>query len=124
LGRFDQVGTQVEPIFHPGGPLTEGDRDLLGESSARGVLLALADTLEAAAHGDALDWNALRGAVSNKSGVKGKALFQPIRVALTGRDHGRELDRLWPLIVEGARVLPAKVPSARSRVASTLETFP
>ena len=34
--------------------------------------------------------------------TQGKALFQPIRVALTGRGHGRELDRLWPLIAEGA----------------------
>ena len=57
------------------------------------------------------------------SGSKGKALFQPIRVALTGRGHGRELDRLWPLITEGARSLPGTVASARSRVAKTLESI-
>ena len=60
----------------------------------------------------AIDWNAFRSDVAAASGRTGKALFQPIRVALTGRGHGRELDRLWPLITEGARILPSVVPSA------------
>jgi glutamyl-tRNA synthetase len=124
LGRFDQVDAQVEPVFHPGGPLSDDDRALLSEPKAREVLLVLADRLANASDADAPDWNALRDQVAAGSGAKGKALFQPIRVALTGRGHGRELDRLWPLIVDGARVLPGAVPSARSRVALTLETMP
>ena len=90
---------------------------------AREVLLILADRLDADSEGKANDWNALRDDVASASGVKGKALFQPIRVALTGRGHGRELDRLWPLSVEGARVLPGSVPSALSRVRATLEAM-
>jgi len=123
LGRLDQVDAQVEPVFHPGGPLSEGNLAILTEPQARAVLRALADRLDAGARGDAADWNALRGDVAAASGAKGKALFQPIRVALTGRGHGRELDRLWPLITEGARILPGAVPSARSRVALTLEAI-
>jgi glutamyl-tRNA synthetase len=123
LGRFDQVDAQVEPVFHPGGPLSEADRAILAEPQARVVLRALADRLDAGAKGDAADWNALRGDLAAASGTTGKALFQPIRVALTGRGRGRELDRLWPLITEGARILPGAVPSARSRVASTLEAI-
>ncbi len=123
LGRFDQVDVQVEPVFHPGGPLSEDDRALLAAPSALMVLRVLADRLESGASGDAADWNALRGELSAASGASGKALFQPVRVALTGRGHGRELDRLWPLIIEGARVLPAIVPSARSRVTKTLEAI-
>jgi glutamyl/glutaminyl-tRNA synthetase len=87
---------------------------------AREVLLALAERLEADADGQAC-WNAVRKELESISGAKGKALFQPIRVALTGRGHGRELDRLWPLIQEGSHTLPGVVPSARSRVDSTLE---
>ena len=32
------------------------------------------------------------------TGAKGKALFQPLRLALTGREHGPELKQLLPLI--------------------------
>ena len=32
------------------------------------------------------------------TGIKGKALFQPLRLALTGREHGPELKLLLPLI--------------------------
>ena len=123
LVRFDQIDTQVEPVFHAGGPLSDDDRGLLAGPHAREVLLILADRLDPASEGKANDWNALRDDVASASGVKGKALFQPIRVALTGRGHGRELDRLWPLIVEGARVLPGSVPSALSRVRATLEAM-
>jgi glutamyl/glutaminyl-tRNA synthetase len=124
LGRFDQVDVQVEPVFHRGGPLSEGDAALLTDPQARTVLRALADQLTATEKGGASDWNAARTAVGAVAGAKGKALFQPIRVALTGRGHGRELDGLWPLIIEGARVLPGRVPSARSRVELTLQAMP
>ena len=123
LGRFDQVDAQAEPVFHPGGPLSEDDRALLAEPKAGEVLRILADRLDQAGSGPAPDWNTLRDDVAAASGAKGKALFQPIRVALTGRGHGRELDRLWPLIMEGARILPDTVPSARSRVTLTLEAI-
>jgi len=121
LGRFDQVDAQSEPIFHAGGPLGEDDGVLLGDPQARGVIEAMAGRLDA---GDAPDWNTFRTEVGAASGAKGKALFQPMRVALTGRGHGRELDRLWPLILDGSKALPSRVPSARSRVAATQVVLP
>ena len=124
LGRFDQVDAQVEPVFHPGGPLGEDERRILAEPRSRDVLRAFGDGLDAAAEGESPDWNSLRDEVAAASATKGKALFQPIRIALTGRGHGRELDRLWPLLTEGACILPGTVPSARSRVALTLEAIP
>ncbi|RYG21042.1 MAG: glutamate--tRNA ligase, partial [Burkholderiales bacterium] len=43
-------------------------------------------------------WSALIAALKQSSGRKGKALFQPLRQALTGRDHGPEMAALLPLI--------------------------
>ncbi len=43
-------------------------------------------------------WSEWTGAVKAATGAKGKALFQPLRLALTGQDHGPELKRLLPLI--------------------------
>ena len=117
LSRFDQVAAQVEPIFHAGGPLGLEEREVLQVPQARDVVARLAEALAAGN----FDWNDVRATIAGATGQKGKALFQPLRVALTGRAHGRELDRLWHLIVVGAAVLPGRVPSLASRVRASLE---
>lgn len=43
-------------------------------------------------------WKTWTDAVKAATGVKGKALFMPLRMALTGLDHGPELGALLPLI--------------------------
>ena len=45
-------------------------------------------------------WQAFTNAVKEKTGAKGKALFMPLRQALTGMDHGPEMAALFPLIGE------------------------
>jgi glutamyl-tRNA synthetase len=43
-------------------------------------------------------WKLWTDAVKAKTGAKGRALFMPLRLALTGHDHGPELKNLLPLI--------------------------
>jgi len=43
-------------------------------------------------------WGGWTKAVSKETGRKGRALYHPLRLALTGRDHGPELAKLLPLI--------------------------
>lgn len=43
-------------------------------------------------------WQAWTGAVKERTGAKGRALFHPLRLALTGRGEGPELKALLPLI--------------------------
>jgi glutamyl-tRNA synthetase len=45
-------------------------------------------------------WAALTAALKQATGRKGKALFLPLRLALTGRDHGPDMAALLPLIGE------------------------
>jgi glutamyl-tRNA synthetase len=47
---------------------------------------------------DETTWSTWSSAVKQATGAKGKALFQPLRLALTGREHGPELKHLLPLI--------------------------
>jgi len=47
---------------------------------------------------DDLDWMGWANAVKAETGAKGRALFMPLRQALTGRDHGPEMGALLPLI--------------------------
>ena len=91
---------------------------VLHEAGARGVIAALGETIE----GPLLDRDAFRAAASrvkDKTGQKGKALFHPIRVALTGESGGPELDLAVPAMDRGAALPPdagvAKIFSARER---------
>lgn len=43
-------------------------------------------------------WSVWTKALKQETGAKGRALFMPLRLALTGRDHGPELGPLLPLI--------------------------
>ena len=43
-------------------------------------------------------WHTLTGRLKDETGRKGRALFLPLRQALTGRDHGPDMAALLPLI--------------------------
>lgn len=60
---------------------------------------AAAEALPSGAY-DETSWSAFVSAVKEKTGAKGKALFMPLRQALTGLDHGPEMAALFPLIGE------------------------
>jgi glutamyl-tRNA synthetase len=46
----------------------------------------------------------LTDAVKAATGAKGRALFLPLRRALTGRDHGPDMAELLPLIAKDQAV--------------------
>jgi glutamyl-tRNA synthetase len=50
---------------------------------------------------DVTTFERLAADLKQATGAKGKALFQPLRLALTGREHGPELKLLLPLIGRG-----------------------
>jgi len=63
-------------------------------------------------------WPALTGALKQATGRKGRALFLPLRQALTGRDHGPDMAALLPLIGQEearARLAAAGTPSGSTR---------
>ena len=55
--------------------------------------------------------------VKAETGAKGKELFHPIRIVITGSHSGPEFDKLIPILEEGSRLnLPRHVLSVRERV--------
>jgi nondiscriminating glutamyl-tRNA synthetase len=55
--------------------------------------------------------------VKAETGAKGKELFHPIRVAVTGSHSGPEFDKLVPILEQGSHfALPKHVLSVRERV--------
>ncbi|ODU20072.1 MAG: glutamate--tRNA ligase [Sphingomonas sp. SCN 67-18] len=81
------------------------------EPEDRAFTAAAADA--AAAMGWAGDpWHDLTGALKQSTGRKGKALFLPLRRALTGRDHGPDMAALLPLIGREAAVARLRAAAA------------
>ncbi|WP_144097767.1 glutamate--tRNA ligase [Croceicoccus sediminis] len=63
----------------------------------RAFIAMAADAAEAMAWDDAA-WKTLTQNLKDATGRKGKALFLPLRQALTGMDHGPDMNTLLPLI--------------------------
>jgi glutamyl-tRNA synthetase len=85
-GAADWWRVVTGPIDAPA--VAEEDRDFL----------TAAHRLLADAPFDADVWRTLTNALKEETGRKGKALFLPLRRALTGLDHGPDMARMLPLI--------------------------
>jgi len=62
------------------------------------TLLAAAVTLLPQEPWDQTTWGAWTAAIKAETGLSGRNLFMPLRLALTGHEHGPELKALLPLI--------------------------
>jgi glutamyl-tRNA synthetase/nondiscriminating glutamyl-tRNA synthetase len=61
-------------------------------------------------------FKAIVNEVKEKTGAKGKELFHPIRIVITGSHSGPEFDKLIPILEEGSELdLPTHVMNVRER---------
>jgi len=67
------------------------------DAETRAYVAQAAEVLTAMAWGDD-PWHGLTSALKEATGRKGKALFLPLRQALTGMEHGPDMKSLLPLI--------------------------
>jgi glutamyl-tRNA synthetase len=86
LKKFDEVRVWARVVRGPVEPGAE-DSAFLAEAAE-----LLPETIDETA------WSRWTEAVKAKTGAKGKALFMPLRKAITGLDHGPEMATLVPLI--------------------------
>jgi glutamyl-tRNA synthetase/nondiscriminating glutamyl-tRNA synthetase len=94
----------------------EENAAILTMDSARTVLTEMADRVRAhSSQVTAAEFSAWMTEVKQATGVKGKELFHPIRISLTGSHSGPEFDKLIPLIEQGA-ALKLGIPSVRRRL--------
>jgi nondiscriminating glutamyl-tRNA synthetase len=109
VDRLDQVPARLHFLFDYSAATALADPAIHGEATeARRVITALAE--EAAKAGPLADketFRAMAARLREQTGAKGKALFHPIRLALTGEAEGLELDLAVPLIEQGAAMPPS-----------------
>ena len=106
---LDQITARLHFLFDYSAAAALADSALRSEAvEARGVIAALAE--ETAKSGPLPDKDTFRtmaARIREHTGAKGKALFHPIRLALTGESEGLELDLAVPLIEQGAALPPS-----------------
>jgi glutamyl-tRNA synthetase len=110
VDRLDQIPARVALLFDYSPEKALADAHLRDEMTAAGpraVVTALAAELTTASRLDRERFRAVANQVKSATGQKGKALFHPIRIALTGRAEGPELDLAIPAIDRGADLPPS-----------------
>jgi hypothetical protein len=93
------------------------------EDGALDLVRAFQTELDAYDHLSNDDFREIVGNLKKTTGRKGRGLFHPLRVALTARGSGPELDKLIPLVEAGARLGVEGVLDCRSRAAAFLNRY-
>jgi nondiscriminating glutamyl-tRNA synthetase len=88
----------TELFFRDKPEYDEEGRAVLGEPQVPGVLRSFRQEIERTADFTPETIQAMFKSVQKETGQKGKQLFMPVRVALTGQTHGRDLNRTIALL--------------------------
>jgi nondiscriminating glutamyl-tRNA synthetase len=111
IDRLSQLPDRLRSIFTFDADEALAREEIRAElttDTGRRVLTALVDELRVTARlADRETFRAMAARVREQSGQKGKALFHPIRVVLTGQAEGPELDLLVPAIDRATELSPA-----------------
>jgi glutamyl/glutaminyl-tRNA synthetase len=124
VDRLSQLRQKASPVldFNASNARTNSENiDILAAESAQKVIADLACKIKA--HSGPVSPEAFKAWMSEvkvSTGVKGKELFHPVRIALTGAHSGPEFDKLIPLIEDGAE-LGLQIPTIRQRIEMFLE---
>jgi glutamyl-tRNA synthetase/nondiscriminating glutamyl-tRNA synthetase len=113
VDRLEEVPARV--AFVCAWDEAEARRLVAAEADGVRVVRAFADAVEGAGPLTRESFRAAATRAREVTGVKGKALFHPIRVALTGWESGPELDLAIPAIDHVASLIPT-VPDCRERL--------
>lgn len=114
VDRLDQLPERARFLFdfHP----DEESAEMLSSPAAQAVVAAFSARVRAhAGPVSAAQFKAWMNEVKTETGAKGKELFHPVRILLTGSHSGPEFDKIIPLIEEGGTVGLA-IASVRERV--------
>jgi glutamyl-tRNA synthetase len=119
VDRLDQLPAKAAPVFGfdaEAARATEENSAILSADSARTVLGELAGRVRT--HSGHVTPEVFKGWMNEikvAAGVKGKDLFHPVRIALTGTHSGPDFDKLLPVIEDGG-CLDLGIPGVRERV--------
>jgi len=123
---LDELAAGAQELIYGFGPAAAVADPQCGQiistAEARQVLRAFLEESKGADLAQTEVFKEVTKAVRKGTGAKGKELFHPLRVGVTGRAAGPELDRFVSLLEKAGRLeLPRRVSGARERIAQILE---
>ncbi len=123
VDKLEQLPERAGLIFHydAASALASPDNaEVLAAPKTADVLAAFAQQVEDNTSPMTPErFKAIMNVVKAKTGAKGKDLFHPVRIALTGSHSGPEFDKLIPILEEGSQLdLPHHVMNIRERLAA------
>jgi len=98
LTTLADIGSHIDIFFEYKYEMTADAKQILEQESALEVVKTFGEYLKTAAGNPQEIYLAAIKYTKEKTGVKGKDLFMPIRAALTGKVHGPELDKVFAVI--------------------------
>ena len=120
VDRLEQLPERAAVIFNydPKAAIAAPDNaEVLASPKTPAVIEAFAKRVPKEAPLTPEQFKAMVNEVKTETGAKGKELFHPIRIVITGSHSGPEFDKLIPILEEGSRLqLPKHVLSVRERV--------
>jgi len=121
VDRLDQLPDKAKLFFNYDArqaASAEDNQPLLTSDVGRKVITSFTSRVHDSTNGfSAESFKAVIHQVMDETGAKGKDLFHPIRIVITGSHSGPDFDRVIPLIETGSRLpLPRHVMSVRERV--------
>ena len=121
VSQLDELPAKAAFVFRfnpDAARANEENAAILAAETAGKVLAAFAARV--AAHAGPVTPEQFKGwmnEIKTETGAKGKDLFHPVRIALTGVHSGPEFDRTIPILEEGSHLdLPVHVLSVRERI--------
>jgi len=117
LSQISQKASQLWAFDGKKAVQDEGVRRVLSLPGAASVVEELRKQLSHEERDVVREWSSIVQSVKAASSQKGRKLFHPIRVALTGKDSGPELDKLVPVFEGGSQLaLPHPIKDCRTRI--------
>ena len=98
LTTLADAGSHIELFFDDHYEITPDAKLILDAEKSRKVVKAFGEYLSSAADSPQEIYMAAIKYAKEKSGVKGRDLFLPVRAALTGKIKGPELDRVFAIL--------------------------
>jgi nondiscriminating glutamyl-tRNA synthetase len=121
VDRLEQLPEKAQFVFRFDAPSAKENAEnaaILQSETAQKVLSTFAQRVRQ--HEGVItpeQFKAWMNEIKAETGAKGKELFHPVRIALTGAHSGPEFDKLIPIFEEGKHLpIPVPVPSMRERV--------
>ena len=91
LNKLDEITVQASIYYESKFNFTREQEELLNNESSKIILNLLSSKLENSEEITADYFKQLIKDIQKETGIKGKDLFQPVRLALSGKEHGPEL---------------------------------